>query len=172
MASVNKAIIVGNLGQDPELRYTGNQNPVVTLSVATTETWPGKDGQKQEQTEWHRIIVWGKQAENCARYLKKGRPVYVEGRIQTRSWDDKTGQKRYTTEIIATAVQFLGQNQGQQPSSPSIGSSEQRFTPEAFPPSSSSSSNSSMGSFPSFQPSPSLGSHSSSNGGEFDDLPF
>ena len=106
MASINKALIMGNLGQDPELRYTANQTPVVTLNVATTETRT-RDGQKQEQTEWHRVIVWNRQAENCAKYLSKGRPVFIEGRIQTRSWDDKNGQKRYTTEIVAMNVQFL-----------------------------------------------------------------
>lgn len=106
MASLNRVLIMGNLGQDPELRYTQNQTPVVTLNVATTESW-NKDGQRQEQTEWHRVIVWSKQAENCARYLSKGRSVFIEGKLQTRSWDDKNGQKRYTTEIVASAVQFL-----------------------------------------------------------------
>lgn len=106
MASLNKVMLIGNLGQDPELRYTQSQVPVVTLNLATTESWT-KDGQRQDQTEWHRVIVWNKQAENCAKYLSKGRPVYVEGKLQTRSWDDKTGQKRYTTEIVAQTVTFL-----------------------------------------------------------------
>ena len=106
MASINRVFIMGNLGQDPELRYTQNQVPVVTLNIATTESW-SKDGQKQEQTEWHRVIVWNRQAENCAKYLSKGRSVFVEGKLQTRSWDDKNGQKRYTTEISASNVQFL-----------------------------------------------------------------
>ena len=106
MASLNKVLIMGNLGQDPELRYTQNQTAVVTLNIATTESWT-KEGQKQEQTEWHRVIVWNRQAENCAKYLSKGRSVFVEGRLQTRSWDDKNGQKRYTTEITASNVQFL-----------------------------------------------------------------
>lgn len=106
MASVNKVLIMGNLGQDPELRYTQSQTAVVTLNVATTDTWT-KDGQRQEQTEWHRVIVWNKQAENCAKYLAKGRSVFIEGKLQTRSWDDKNGQKRYTTEIVASNVQFL-----------------------------------------------------------------
>ena len=109
MASVNKVFIMGHLGQDPELRYTQNQTAVVTLNVATTEAW-SKDGQRQEQTEWHRIIVWNKQAENCAKYLSKGRAVFVEGRLQTRSWEDKNGQKRYTTEINAANVQFMPSN--------------------------------------------------------------
>ena len=104
---------MGNLGQDPELRYTQNQTAVVTLNVATTENWT-KDGQRQEQTEWHRVIVWNKQAENCAKYLAKGRSVFVEGKLQTRSWDDRNGQKRYTTEITASNVQFLPQSGQQQ----------------------------------------------------------
>lgn len=107
MASLNKCFIMGRLGQDPELRYTQTQTPVVTLNVATSEFRSSKDGQRQEQTEWHRIVVWGKQAENCNKYLKKGRAVFVEGRIQTRSWDDKNGQKRYATDIVANNVQFM-----------------------------------------------------------------
>lgn len=121
MASVNKVIVLGNLGADPELRYTQSNMAVATLSVATTEKWKDKEGNGQESTEWHRIVVWNKQAENCAKYLAKGRSVYVEGKLQTRSWDDKqTGQKRYATEIVAQMVQFLGgnpnnqQGQGQQ----------------------------------------------------------
>ncbi len=109
MASMNKVFIMGRLGFDPELRYTPGQVPVVTMRIATTENW-SKDGQRQEQTEWHRVIVWNKQAENCAKYLTKGRSVFVEGKIQTRTWEDKTGQKRYTTEINASNVQFLPGN--------------------------------------------------------------
>ncbi len=109
MASVNRVIILGNLGQDPEVRYTASGTAVCTLSVATTDTRTDRDGQRQESTEWHRVVVWNKQAENCAKYLSKGRSVYVEGRLQTRSWDDKnSGQKRYTTEIVAQTVQFIG----------------------------------------------------------------
>lgn len=108
MASVNKIILVGFLGADPELAYTPNNRAVCKLSVATNETWKDKDGQKQERTEWHRVVVWGELGENCEKYLAKGRMVYVEGRIQTRSWEDKSGQKRYTTEIIADRVVFLG----------------------------------------------------------------
>lgn len=108
-SSFNRVLILGNLGQDPELRYTPSQVPVVTLNVATTDYRQSQDGQKQEVTEWHRIVVWNKLAENCAKYLAKGRSVFVEGKLQTRSWDDKqTGQKRYSTEIIAQNVQFLG----------------------------------------------------------------
>jgi len=108
MAGVNKAILVGNLGKDPELRYTQGGQAVVNFPIATTEQWTDKNGERQERTEWHRIVVWGKSGENCAQYLSKGRPVYVEGRIQTREWEDQSGQKRYTTEINAQTVQFLG----------------------------------------------------------------
>jgi single-strand DNA-binding protein len=113
MASLNRVLIIGNLGQDPEIRHTQNQTAVCTLSIATTDVRMGQDGQRQEFTEWHRVVVWNKQAENCAKYLTKGRPVFVEGRLQTRSWEDKTGQKRYTTEIVASNVQFLGGAGGQ-----------------------------------------------------------
>ena len=106
--SLNRVMIIGNLGQDPELRYTANQTPVATFSIATTDYRTGQDGQRQETTEWHRVVVWSKQAENCAKYLAKGRTVFVEGRLQTRSWDDKqSGQKRYQTEIVAQNIQFL-----------------------------------------------------------------
>ena len=107
MAGVNKVIIIGNLGKDPELRHTPQGQAVATFSVATSENWTDKTGQKQERTEWHRIVVWGKLAELCGRYLGKGRKAYIEGRLQTRAWDDKEGQKRYTTEIVANTVQFL-----------------------------------------------------------------
>ncbi len=112
--SVNRAFILGNLGQDPELKYTPNGTPVCSFSIATTEVRNDREGNRQESTEWHRIVVWNKQAENCAKYLSKGRTVFIEGRIQTRSWDDKTsGQKRYTTEIVAHSVQFIGSGSGQ-----------------------------------------------------------
>lgn len=128
MASFNRVVIMGNLGQDPELRYTQTQTPVCTLSVATTDYRTGADGQRQEQTEWHRIVVWSKQAENCAKYLAKGRTVLVEGRLQTRSWEDKQGQKRYVTEIIAQNVQFVGGSSGAQrserPQGTQVGSHE------------------------------------------------
>jgi len=110
--SVNKVIIVGRLGQDPELKYTPSGAGVCNFSMATTESWSDKSGQKQERTEWHRIVVWGKLAELCNKYLSKGRQAYVEGRLQTRSWEGKDGQKRYTTEINATTVQFLGGTAG------------------------------------------------------------
>lgn len=107
MAGVNKVIIVGRLGADPETKQVGNGGTVARLSVATSENWVDKEGQKQERTEWHRIVVWGKLAEICGRHLSKGRQVYVEGRLQTRSWEDN-GQKKYSTEIVANTVQFLG----------------------------------------------------------------
>jgi len=106
--SVNKVILLGRLGQDPELKYTPSGAAVCSFSMATTESWMDKGGQKQEKTEWHRIVVWGKLAELCNQYLGKGRQAYVEGRLQTRSWDDKEGKKHYTTEINAATVQFLG----------------------------------------------------------------
>ena len=108
MAGVNKAILVGNLGRDPELRQTPNGQSVVNFTLATSENWTDKSGQRQERTEWHRIVVWGRTAEMCNQYLSKGRTVYVEGRIQTREWEDKDGNKRYTTEINASTVQFIG----------------------------------------------------------------
>lgn len=111
--SMNKVIICGNLGQDPELRTTAGGAKVATLSVATTEYMKGQDGQKKEMTEWHRVILWNAAAENAAKYLAKGRSVLVEGRLQTRSWEDKQGQKRYTTEIIGNNIQFLGSAQNQ-----------------------------------------------------------
>ncbi len=108
MASVNKVILVGNLGQDPEVRYLPSGQAVASFSVATTEKWTGKDGMPGEKTEWHRVTVWGKQGENCKEFLKKGRQVYLEGRLQTREWDDKEGNKRKTTEVVADKVVFLG----------------------------------------------------------------
>ena len=107
MASVNKVILVGNLGADPELRYTSGGQPVCDMRLATTRVWTGKDGNRNEDTEWHRVVVWGKQGENCKSYLSKGRQVYVEGRLQTRSWEDRDGNKRYTTEVVAQQVVFL-----------------------------------------------------------------
>ena len=112
MASVNKVILIGNLGSDPEVRYLPSGSAVGNFNIATTEKWTGKDGNPGERTEWHRIVVFGKQAENCKEYLKKGRQVYVEGRLQTREWDDKEGQKRKTTEVVAQTVTFLGSGTG------------------------------------------------------------
>lgn len=112
MASVNKVMLIGNLGADPEVRATGSGQTVATLRMATTERWLDKSGQKAEKTEWHRVVVWGRQAELCKEYLSKGRQVYVEGRLQTREWTDKDGNKRYTTEVVAQRVQFLGSAPG------------------------------------------------------------
>lgn len=126
MASVNKVILMGNLGKEPELKYTSGGQAVCRFPIATSERWKDKSsGQMQEKTEWHNVVVWGKQGENCNQYLQKGRPVYLEGRIQTRSWDDKDGNKRYTTEVIAQSVQFLGggRSSDSQSSSSSSGSS-------------------------------------------------
>jgi single-strand DNA-binding protein len=112
MGSVNKVILIGNLGADPELKYTPSNRPVCNLSVATNEVFKDKTGQRQERTEWHRVTVWGEQAENCNKFLAKGRSVYVEGRLQTRSWDDKDGKKRYSTDIVADRVVFLSGGEG------------------------------------------------------------
>jgi single-strand DNA-binding protein len=108
MGSVNKVILVGNLGKDAELRYTPGGAAVATLNMATTEVWNDKSGQRQEKTEWHRVVLWGKQAESLQEYLTKGKQIYVEGRLQTRQWDDKDGNKRYTTEIKADRITLLG----------------------------------------------------------------
>jgi single-strand DNA-binding protein len=114
MAGVNKAILIGNLGRDPEIRYTQSGMAVANFSIATSESWNDREsGQKQERTEWHRIVVFGKQGENCGKYLSKGSKVYIEGRIQTRKWADREGNDRYTTEIVAQTVQFLsGRGEG------------------------------------------------------------
>ena len=116
MAGVNKVILIGNLGRDPELRYTASGTAVANFTLATTENIRTKDGGREDRTEWHRIVAWARTAELCAQYLSKGRSVYIDGRLQTREWEDKEGQKRRTTEIVANTVQFLGgrgQGQGQ-----------------------------------------------------------
>jgi len=110
--SVNKAILVGNLGKDPEVRFTGSGKAVCKFSLATTTSWNDTEGARQERTEWHNIIVWGKQGENCGKFLSKGRQVFVEGEIRNRSYDDKDGNKRYITEIVAQNVRFLGGGAG------------------------------------------------------------
>jgi single-strand DNA-binding protein len=112
MASVNKVILVGNLGKDPEVRFTPSGRAVAKFSIATTESWMDQESGRQERTEWHNIVVWGKQAESCGQYLAKGRQVFIEGAIRSRSYDDKEGNKRYITEIIAQRVQFLGSGGG------------------------------------------------------------
>lgn len=108
MASVNKVILVGNLGADPELRYTSSGTPVASFSLATREQWTNKGGEKGEKTEWHKIVAWARLGEICGEYLHKGKQVYIEGRLQTRSWEDRDGNKRYTTEIVALTMQMLG----------------------------------------------------------------
>jgi len=111
---VNKAIIIGNLGGDPEIRYTQSGDAVANFTVATTEKWKDQQGQQQEQTEWHKIVAFKRLGEICGEYLGKGSKVYVEGRIQTRQWDDKDGNKRYTTEIVAREMKMLDSKLGQQ----------------------------------------------------------
>lgn len=113
MASVNKVIIVGNLGRDPEVRYTPSGSAVCNVSVASTRNWKNKDtGERQEETEWHRVVFYDRLAEIAGEYLKKGRSVYVEGRLKTRKWQDKDGKDQYTTEIIAQEMQMLGSREG------------------------------------------------------------
>ena len=112
MASVNKVILIGNLGRDPEVRYMPSGDAVANITIATTETWKDKAGEKQEQTEWHRVAMFGKTAEIAGEYLKKGSQVYIEGKLQTRKWTDKEGHERYTTEIRADRMQMLGSRSG------------------------------------------------------------
>ncbi|HYC38315.1 MAG TPA: single-stranded DNA-binding protein [Usitatibacter sp.] len=112
MASVNKVILIGNLGRDPETRYMPDGGAITNISIATTDTWKDKQGEKQEKTEWHRVAFFGKLAEIAGEYLKKGSQVYVEGRLQTRKWQDKDGNDKYTTEIVADRMQMLGSRQG------------------------------------------------------------
>jgi single-strand DNA-binding protein len=108
MASVNKVILIGNLGRDPEMRYTPNGQAVTRFSIATTERFKDRNGEQQERTTWHNIVLWGRQAEIAKEYLSKGRPVYIEGRIDNRSYDDKDGNKRYISEVVVQRMQFLG----------------------------------------------------------------
>jgi single-strand DNA-binding protein len=111
--AVNKVILIGNLGRDPEIRYTTGGQAVANFTIATTERYTNKSGERQEDTEWHRIVAWGRLAEICGEYLSKGRMVYIEGSIKTRSWEDKEGNTRYTTEIVARNMQMLGGQGGQ-----------------------------------------------------------
>jgi len=108
MASVNKVILVGNLGADPEIRYTPSGTAVANFRLATHEQWKNKNGEKEERTEWHRIVAWARLGEICGEYLRKGSQVYIEGRLQTRSWEDRDGNKRFVTEVVAQAMQMLG----------------------------------------------------------------
>ncbi len=131
MASVNKVILVGNLGRDPELRYTPNGTPVANFTMATSDRWTDPSGEKKERTEWHRIVVWGKQAEVVSQYLKKGRQVYIEGAIQTREWQDREGNKRQTTEIRALRVQLLGKPEDRQAGAAPAPATEEVAEPES-----------------------------------------
>ena len=112
MASVNKVILIGNLGRDPETRYTTGGDAVTNLRLATTETWKDKSGEKQEKTEWHTVVLFGRQAEIAGEYLKKGRSVYIEGRLQTRKYTDKEGVEKYSTEVVGDRMQLLGSRDG------------------------------------------------------------
>src|SRR5438105_11669372 len=128
--SVNKVILVGHLGRDPEVRYTPNGQAVANFTVATNDSWTDKAGQKQDRTEWHRVVVWAKLAELCGEYLSKGRQVYIEGRLQTREWTNKEGVKQYTTEIVANQVLFLqGGERGQRGARPGTGAPADDFGP-------------------------------------------
>ena len=121
---LNKAILIGNLGRDPEVRYTPSGLAVANFSIATSETWTKKEGEKETRTEWHRIVAFGKLGEICAEYLAKGKQIYIEGRIQTRDWEDKEGVKRYTTEIVASQMIMLGSKdfrEGFKPEDPAAG---------------------------------------------------
>lgn len=124
MGSVNRVIVVGNLGRDPEVRFSGSSQAVANFSVATSEKWKDKSGQMQERTEWHRVVAWGKLGELCGQHLKKGRTAYVEGRLQTREWQDKDGGKRTATEIVASNVVFLGGRGGGEHEQPEVSESE------------------------------------------------
>ena len=133
MAGINKAIIVGRLGRDPEVRYTPDGTAVANFSVATSEEWKDKNtGEKRERTEWHRIVAFRRLGEICGEYLSKGRQVYIEGRIQTRDWEDKEGNKRYTTEIVASQMQMLGSRESSDTARPAFGAQDPG-TPEDMP---------------------------------------
>ena len=141
MASVNKVIIIGNLGRDPEVRYTPNGAAVCNLRIATTRNWKNREsGEKQEETEWHSVVLYDRQAEVAGEYLKKGRPVYIEGRLKTRKWQDKDGNDRYTTEIVAETMQLLGGREGMGGGAADEGGGgnynrgEERSAPAARPP--------------------------------------
>ena len=133
MIGVNKVTLLGNLGADPETKKTASGQSITLFNLATSNAWTNREGQRQEHTEWHRIVVWGKLAETCAEYLSKGQKAYVEGRLQTRSWEDDKNQKRYTTEIVAKEVLFLGGGQERKTASSSRSSytSEPSFDAES-----------------------------------------
>ena len=128
---INKVILVGNLGADPEIRYTSSGTAVANLRLATTETYMDKNGERTERTEWHRVVLWGKTAETASQYLTKGKQVFVEGRIQTREWQDKDGNKRFSTEIHASNMVMLGRGEGAGPAGPGQNSGRMRSGGEA-----------------------------------------
>ena len=165
MASVNKVILIGNLGKDPEVRYMPNGDAITTISIATTETFKDRDGAKQERTEWHRVVFFGKLAEIAGQYLKKGRSVYVEGRIRTNKWQDKTtGQDRYTTEIVANDMRMLGSRGEAGGSAPfSVEGPEMDATPAPRAP---------QGPAPARPPVSAPPQSGPDNGGFDDDIPF
>ena len=113
MRGLNKVMIIGNLGRDPEMRYTPSGRPVTSFSVATTRSWTSGDGERREETEWFNVVAWGNLAEICKQYLHKGQPVYVEGRLQTRGWEDPEGKKHFRTELVANEVIMLGERRGE-----------------------------------------------------------
>jgi single-strand DNA-binding protein len=121
MASLNKVMLIGNLGKDPEVRYTASGNAVASFSIATTEKFKNKNGEWEDKTEWHNIVFWGKLAEICGEYLHKGKSIFVEGKLQTRKWQDRDGRDRWSTEIVGEKMQMLGQMQGNRPPHPADG---------------------------------------------------
>ena len=133
---MNKAMVIGNLGSDPEVRYTQNETPVATFSVASTERWKDSDGNKQEHTEWHRVVAWGKLAEICGEHLHKGDKVFIEGKLRTRKWEDQEGTTRYTTEINARELEMLGGRQegaGSPPDGNTVGENVEPPMPDDVP---------------------------------------
>jgi single-strand DNA-binding protein len=134
MASVNKVILIGNLGRDPELRYTKNGPAVANFTLATSDSFTNREGTREERTEWHRIVAWAKTAELCTKYLSKGRSVYIEGQLRTREWEDKEGHKRQTTEVHAQTVQFLGAPGGARGGEGSRGGAADEGSPAAGEP--------------------------------------
>jgi len=162
---INKVILVGNLGKDPELRYTTNQTAVASFSLATSERRKDASGNWADHTEWHNIITFGKTAENCAQYLKKGRQAYIEGKIQTRKWQDKEGRDRWTTEIIGNTVQFLGSGRGE-------GAGSTNYSVESTP--SAGAGNEVLDSLPSADQLSGAGAGSTTAAAAFDDddIPF
>ena len=133
---MNKAMVIGNLGSDPEVRYTQNETPVATFSVASTERWKDSDGNKQERTEWHRVVAWGKLAEICGEHLHKGDKVFIEGKLRTRKWEDQEGIIRYTTEINARELEMLGGRQdgaGSPPNGNTVGDNVEPPMPDDVP---------------------------------------